>query len=60
MRVVRLVSGSDCQSSQLSVEAVKLINAIDTDRARSKDVAKLCCQAGLCPVIFINKNTKVR
>ncbi|WP_291515466.1 hypothetical protein [Bdellovibrio sp. ArHS] len=53
MRVVRLFSGSECQSSQLSKEAMILIKTLDNNQGSFQDIAKRCCQAGACPVLFL-------
>ncbi|CAE78271.1 hypothetical protein AB1A81_15945 [Bdellovibrio bacteriovorus] len=58
MRIVHFVSGTEYQSALLSVDAMNLLPAMMTKTYDTKELARLCCKAGLCPLIFKNKLTK--
>lgn len=58
MRIVHLVSGSECQSNLLSAQAMNLVQALFNKSADSKELARLCCKAGLCPLTLRDKLKK--
>lgn len=52
MRLVRFISGNECHSSLLTAEGLKLFEAVLNNSANAKELARLCCKAGLCPLIL--------
>jgi hypothetical protein len=53
MRVVHFIPGKDSPSSWISEEAVRLLNLLYVNPPRnSMEWSRLCCRAGLCPVIL--------
>ncbi|MFV8257351.1 hypothetical protein ACNQKP_06085 [Bdellovibrio bacteriovorus] len=58
MRIVHFVSGTECQSTLLSVDAMNLLHAMMNKTTDAKELAKLCCRAGLCPLILREKLSK--
>lgn len=58
VRIVHLVSGSECKSTLLSAEAMSLLQALISQTSDAKELARLSCQAGLCPVLLRDKLTK--
>lgn len=58
-RIVHLVSGNECQRTLLSAEAMNLLHALFQKTTDAKQLARLCCHAGLCPVILRDKLKEV-
>lgn len=52
MRLVRFISGNECNSSLLTAEGLKLVDAVLNSSVNAQELARLCCKAGLCPVVL--------
>lgn len=58
MRIVHFVSGTECQSILISGDVTNLLHAMLTKTYDNKELAKLCCKAGICPLVFKSKVAK--
>ncbi|MFM6928146.1 MAG: hypothetical protein ACKOX6_06745 [Bdellovibrio sp.] len=52
MRIVRFISGNECNSSLLTEKSLKLFDAVLNNSASAAELARLCCKAGICPLLF--------
>ncbi|WP_413584696.1 hypothetical protein [Bdellovibrio sp. HCB274] len=55
MSLVQLISGAECKISVVSMETLNLINGLLSPSVSRKEVYRLCCKAGICPVTLFRK-----
>lgn len=58
MRIVRFISGNECNSSLMTAEVLKLTEAVLNKSVSAKELARLCCKAGICPLVLRKQSVR--
>lgn len=52
MRIVQVYSGNEIQKLSLSEERWHLLQTLFQGQGKGKNFSRLCCRAGICPLVL--------